>query len=303
MTKNKGLNINQKLAEPSFLTESMFKSALPARNIDAHKGTFGSVAILGGDTGMVGAVLLAARAALHCGAGRIYAAMLCKNAPRIDIFQPEIMLRSLPEIATLPKLNCVVLGPGLGQSESAIVLLEFWLVQNVPLLLDADALNIISSNPHLGTMVKHRIVATIITPHPGEAARLLEVSTAKIQKNRSESALNLAKKFHAICVLKGAGTVCADFDGHCFINTTGNPGLASGGTGDVLSGIIGSLIAQGLSTLEAAKLGVYVHGASADALLKKGIGPIGMTASEVALEARNIINQLNNTITTPVTSS
>jgi hydroxyethylthiazole kinase-like uncharacterized protein yjeF len=293
MTKNKDSKIKQRIAEPNFLTARMVKSALPARIIDAHKGTFGSVAILGGDTGMVGAVLLAARAALHCGAGRIYAAMLCKNAPTVDIFQPEVMLRSLPEIAKLSQLDCVVLGPGLGQSEPASVLLEFWLEQNVPLLLDADALNLISIHPRLAGMVKERVAATVITPHAGEAARLLGVSTEHIQQNRSISALKLAKNYYATCVLKGADTICANFDEHWFMNTSGNVGLASGGTGDVLSGIVGGLIAQGLSALDAAKLGVYVHGAAADALLKKGIGPIGMTASEVALETRNVLNTLN----------
>jgi hydroxyethylthiazole kinase-like uncharacterized protein yjeF len=293
MTKNKDNKIKQPIAEPHFLTEHMFKPALPSRHCDAHKGTFGRVAILGGDKGMVGAVLLAARAALHCGAGRIYAAMLCKNAPEVDMLQPEIMLRPTAEIAKLPQLNCVVLGPGLGQSEAASTLLEFWLLQNVPLLLDADALNLISTHPRLASLVKERISATVITPHPGEAARLLGVSAAHIQQNRAESALQLAKKFHAVCVLKGAGTICTHFDGQWFTNTSGNVGLASGGTGDVLSGIVGSLIAQGLTALDAAKIGVYVHGAAADALLKKGIGPIGMTASEVALEARNVLNVLN----------
>lgn len=293
MTKNKENNIKQNLSEPHFLTEKMFKPALPKRGPDAHKGTFGSIAILGGDTGMVGAVLLAARAALHCGAGRVYAAMLCQNAPVVDMLQPEIMLRKTNEIAKLPQLNCVVLGPGLGQSDAASDLLAFWLTQHVPLLLDADALNLISIRPQLARMVKERIAATVITPHPGEAARLLGASTTQIQQNRTESALQLAKNFHATCVLKGAGTICAHFDGSWFLNTTGNRGLASGGTGDVLSGMIGSLIAQGLSTLEAAKLGVYVHGAAADALLQKGIGPIGMTASEVAREARHVLNALN----------
>jgi hydroxyethylthiazole kinase-like uncharacterized protein yjeF len=302
MIKNKEIKIKQTIIEPHFLTAQMVKSTLPTRNSDAHKGSFGSVAILGGDAGMVGSVLLAARAALHCGAGRIYAAMLCKNAPAVDMLQPEIMLRSIPEIAKLSQLDCVVLGPGLGQSESASVLLEFWLAQNVPLLLDADALNLISTHPRLAGMIKERVAATVITPHPGEAARLLGVSASDIQHNRTESALQLTKNFHAVCVLKGASTICAFFDGHWFTNTSGNVGLATGGTGDVLSGIVGSLIAQGLSALDASKLGVYVHGAAADALLKKGIGPIGLTASEVVLEARNIINQLNN-ITNPITSS
>lgn len=293
MTKNKDIKIKQRIAESHFLTARMVKSALPKRNSDAHKGTFGSVAILGGDTGMVGAVLLAARAALHCGAGRVYAAMLCKDAPSVDLLQPEIMLRSPAAIVQLPQLNCVVIGTGLGQTNAALDLLEFWLAQNVPLLLDADALNLIASHLHLAQLVISRNAETVITPHAGEAARLLGVSSEHIQQNRTESALNLAKNFKAICVLKGAGSICASDDGHLFVNTSGNPGLASGGTGDVLSGMISSFIAQGLSALEAAKLGVYAHGAAADALVKKGIGPVGITASEVFLEARNIINFLN----------
>jgi ADP-dependent NAD(P)H-hydrate dehydratase / NAD(P)H-hydrate epimerase len=280
------------------LVASQLRVALPVRNSDAHKGTFGSVAIIGGDTGMVGAVLLAARAALHCGAGRVYAAMLCENAPNVDILQPEIMLRSPAAITQLSQLNCVVIGTGLGQSNAALELLEYWLAQNIPLLLDADALNLIASHLHLASLVISRNATTVITPHAGEAARLLndsllDVSTEYIQQNRTESALKLAKNLNATCVLKGAGTVCAHHDGSWFINTSGNVGLASGGTGDVLSGIIGSLMAQGLSGLEAAKLGVYVHGAAADTLVESGVGPIGLTASEVALEVRNVLNALN----------
>jgi ADP-dependent NAD(P)H-hydrate dehydratase / NAD(P)H-hydrate epimerase len=278
----------------NLLEASSFQSTLPLRKADAHKGTFGSVAIIGGDAGMVGSVLLAARAAIHSGAGRVYAAMLCRNAPSVDSLQPEIMLRAPGEIPKLPQLNCVVIGTGLGQTNAALALLEFWLAQSVPLLLDADALNLIASHLHLAALVVSRNAETVITPHSGEAARLLDVSAEHVQKNRTESALELASLLRATCVFKGAGTVCAHHDGDWFINTSGNVGLASGGTGDVLSGIIGSLMAQGLSGLEASKVGAYVHGAAADALVKKGVGPIGMTASEVAIEARNIINVLNN---------
>ena len=281
---------------PHLLVQSLFQGAMPARNSTAHKGTFGSVAIIGGATGMVGAVLLAARAALHSGAGRVYAAMLCENTPSVDIFQPEIMLRSPLAISQLSQLDCVVIGTGLGQSNTALELLEYWLAQNTALLLDADALNLIASHLHLASIVISRNAETVITPHAGEAARLLDVSTEHIQQNRTETALKLAKNLNATCVLKGAGSVCAHHDGSWFVNTTGNVGLASGGTGDVLSGIIGSLMAQGLTGLDAAKLGVFVHGAAADALVKKCIGPIGLTASEVALEARNVLNTLNAVI-------
>jgi ADP-dependent NAD(P)H-hydrate dehydratase / NAD(P)H-hydrate epimerase len=275
------------------LVENMLLDALPQRKSDSHKGSFGSVAIIGGDKGMVGAVLLAARAALHCGAGRVYAAMLCKDAPSVDILQPEIMLLSPAEITQLSQLDCVVIGPGLGQSNTAIELLEFWLSRDVPILLDADALNLISSHLHLASIVISRDAETVITPHPGEASRLLDTSSDYIQKHRTESALKLAQTLRVTCVLKGAGSVCAHYSGEWLINTSGNPGLASGGTGDVLSGIVSALMAQGLSGLQAAKLGVYVHGAAADALVKNGIGPAGLTASEVAIEARNIINKLN----------
>jgi len=271
----------------------MFQPALPPRKVDAHKGSLGSVAIIGGDTSMLGAVFLAARAALFSGAGRIYASVLSNDAPSVDLIQPEIMFRSPEELTKLSQLDCVVIGPGLGQSTTAITLLEFWLTQDVAMLIDADALNLIAKHPHLVTCCKGRQAETVITPHAGEAARLLETSSENIQQNRTESALKLAQTLHATCVLKGAGSICAHYDGTWFVNTSGNASLASGGTGDVLSGIIGSLMAQGLSGLDAAKLGVYVHGAAADSLVNQGLGPVGLTASEVAHEARNVINQLN----------
>lgn len=280
------------------LVQSMFKPALPARALDAHKGNFGSIAIVGGDTGMVGAVLLAARAASLCGAGKVHAVFLADNAPTVDLCHPEIMLHSAAILTNLAQLSCVVIGTGLGQSKVAINLLEFCIAQQVALLIDADALNLISQHSYLQEMLKNRGGETIITPHPAEAARLLKTTVDNIQQNRVETAQKLAVKFNSVCVLKGAGSIIADADianikDSWFINTTGNPGLASGGTGDVLSGIIGSLIAQGLSALGAARLGVYVHGAAADQLVKDGIGPVGMTASEVAQEARNQINLLN----------
>ena len=275
------------------LVQSMFQPALPLRGIDAHKGVLGSVAIIGGDIGMVGALLLAARAALLIGAGRVYAAALSATAPSVDLTQPEIMLREPSALASLSQLDCVVIGPGLGQSNSALELLKYWIKRDVSMLLDADALNLIAAHPYLTKLIKNRAAGTVITPHVGEATRLLRSDSVYIQAHRTETALKLAKDLRASCVLNGADTVCAHHDGGWVINTTGNPGLASGGTGDVLSGIIGGLIAQGLDGFDAAKLGVYVHGAAADSLVEKGIGPVGMTASEVAHEARNVINQLN----------
>lgn len=282
--------------ENNLLTRALFSPALPPRAKDSHKGSFGSVAIVGGDKGMVGAVLLAARAALFCGAGRVHAVFLTDDAPNVDIQHPEIMLHSAANFSQLKQLSCIVIGPGLGQSKSAMELLAYYLTQTVPLLIDSDGLNLISQQPQLAVILQQRMAETVVTPHPAEAARLMNCSVQIIQSNRSQSALKLAEKFKAICVLKGAGTICADSNGSWFLNTTGNPGLATGGTGDVLSGMIGSLIAQGLPALSAAKLGVYVHGAAADALVARGTGPVGLTASEVALEARQQINLLNKNI-------
>lgn len=281
------------LIKSNALIKSMFMPALPVRNPDAHKGCFGSVAIVGGDTGMLGAVLLASRAALLCGAGRVYAFFLAETAPSIDTSYPEIMVHSASTLTSLAHPSCIVIGPGLGKSNVAVALLSYCMAQHVPLLIDADGLNLISQHPHLAQTLQQRQAQTVITPHPAEAARLLKTTVEDIQNNRQQSAQSLATQFQVVCVLKGANSICAHYDGSWFINTTGNSGLASGGTGDVLSGIIGSLIAQGLSVLQAAKLGVYVHGAAADQLVAEVIGPVGLTASEVAQEARKQINQLN----------
>lgn len=282
---------------PHLLSASMFRTALPPRNSNAHKGDCGSVAIIGGDDGMVGAVLLAARAALFAGAGRVYAAMLSQAAPSVDMLQPEIMLRKPADLAHLKQLDALAIGPGLGQSIAAIELLLFWLklpaAQQLPIVLDADALNLIAQHQHLADLLKARQAPTIITPHTAEAARLLVTTADAVQSQRIESALTLARKFNTVCVLKGAGTVCAGADGHYFINSTGNPALASGGTGDVLTGLIASLIAQGLTVMDAAKLAVFAHGLAADRLVAKNTGPRGLTASELIIEIRSVLNALS----------
>jgi hydroxyethylthiazole kinase-like uncharacterized protein yjeF len=280
--------------QPQTLVSSAFKSLLKTRTPESNKGSFGSVAVIGGDTSMVGAIILSTRAAQFCGAGKVFATSIGSNPPSVDALHPEIMYRTPQALGELMStLSCVVIGPGLGQTPAAVAALEFWLPQTIPLLIDADGLNLIAHHTHLQALVAHRKTETIITPHPGEAARLLNVSVDSIQQSRAQSALELARNLQVICVLKGAGTICSSQQGTLFINTTGNPGLASAGTGDVLSGIIASLVAQGLPCLEAAKMGVFVHGAAADALVARGIGPIGLTASEVAKEARNILNQLS----------
>lgn len=274
-----------------WLLQQDILATLPRRKLNSHKGLFGAVAILGGSAGMSGAVLLAARAALLCGSGRVYGGFLAASTPAVDMQHPEIMLRTAQSIAELPRLSCAAIGPGLGQTSAAACdLMEHWLTQDVPLLLDADALNLLATHAHLRETMQQRQAASIMTPHPLEAARLLNCASADVQKNRIGSALKLAQIFKAVCILKGVGSICATPDGDWYINTSGNPGLASAGSGDVLSGIIASLLGQGLSAIDAAKLGVYLHGAAADALVRQGIGPIGLTASELIPAVRNLIN-------------
>lgn len=251
---------------------------------------------------MIGALVLATRAALLSGAGLVHGIGLSSKAPHLDLQYPEILMyatSSMKQLAYLnsivARLNCIVIGPGLGQSDNALQLLTLCIEQNVALVIDGDALNLIAGNAHLIARIQARTAETIITPHPLEAARLLKCKTKVIQTNRIAAALKLAKIFHATCILKGAGSICARHDGIWYINTTGNAGLSAGGTGDVLAGILGGLIAQGMNGLQAAKLSIYAHGAAADALVDKEIGPIGMTASEVALEVRHILHSLNQT--------
>ncbi len=267
---------------------------LPKRLPESHKGSFGNVAIIGGDTGMVGAALLAARAALYLGAGRIYVSFLAENAPSVDSIHPEIMCRSIHALSSIT-VDALVIGPGLGNSNFALQLLSQWLQTKLTLVLDADALNLIAQHQALQIDVQNRDAITVMTPHPAEAARLLGSSTEVVQADREQACLNIAKQFNCIALLKGNNTLCASHNGDIVINHTGNVGLASGGTGDVLSGVIGALLAQKLSAFEAAQLGVYLHGLAADKLVERGIGPAGLTASELIPEIRYQFNQLYRT--------
>lgn len=160
----------------------------------------------------------------------------------------------------------------------------------LPLVLDADALNLIAQHTELSSALQARKAPAILTPHPAEAARLLNTSVTEIQRNRLETARNLAREFNCAVVLKGAGSICAFPNGHCHFNTSGNPGLSSAGTGDVLSGFLGALLVQGLPPENALLLAVYLHGAAADVLLKQQNGPLGMVASEIIPAARNLLN-------------
>lgn len=272
------------------ISRAQVASFLKPRPHNCHKGLLGSIGILGGGAGMTGAALLAGRAALKLGAGRVYLG-LAGNGPDVDMAQPELMLRDTASLFELKNLSCLVAGPGLGQSDHARQALEHALDGDLPLVLDADALNLIATRPELQTRLCGRQGGAVLTPHPAEAARLLGCSVADIQGDRVTAAIELAARFHAPAALKGAGTVCALPDGRWFINPTGNPGLSSAGTGDVLAGMAGALLAQGLPPDQAMLLAVYLHGAAADELVAAGIGPIGLTASELIDQARLLLNR------------
>lgn len=279
----------------AILARGDYSGCLKPRRHNTHKGTHGSLAVLGGAPGMVGAALLAARAGLKLGAGRVFVGTTDPIA--VDPVQPELMLRSFD--GALEHSTAVVVGPGLGLSNSSLELVRRatstnWqdhAGQTVPVLFDADALTLIGAHPVLARRIAQRNAPTVLTPHPAEAARLLQCETADIQADRVGSALRLARHFDAVVALKGCGTVLARPDGRWRINTLGNSGLATGGTGDVLAGLIGALLAQGWPAWEAACAAVQLHSAAADALVEKGIGPIGLTASELIDAARRLLNQ------------
>ncbi|HKT63545.1 MAG TPA: NAD(P)H-hydrate dehydratase [Burkholderia sp.] len=271
-----------------------FAAALPERGFASHKGTFGSLAVLGGDTGMCGAPILAARAALFAGAGKVHVGLLGAGAPPYDPPFPELMLHPADGL-DLDAMSAIAAGCGLGTRAAAATLVRDVLAHEAATLLDADALNLVATHDDLATAVAARGArghACVLTPHPLEAARLLGSDTATVQHDRLAAARALAMRYASIVVLKGSGTVIASPDGRLAINPTGNAALATGGTGDVLGGLIGALLAQRVAPYEAALAGVYLHGLAADTLTAQGTGPAGLTAGELAPMVRTLINRL-----------
>jgi len=268
---------------------ALFLQALPQRRHASHKGTHGSVAILGGASGMGGAVILSGRSALYCGAGRVYAGFL-GPAPDFDPVQPELMCRAAQALLSMAATTAI--GPGLGTSSEAAELLRQSLQTQEALVVDADALNLLAQKPTLQRALAQRTAPTLLTPHPLEAARLLGSDAATIQDDRLRAAAEIARRFNAIAILKGSGSIIAHPNGAAVINSSGNPGLASAGTGDVLTGICAALLAQAMPPWEAALAAVWIHGAAADRLLAQGTGPIGLCASELMPAMRAVINRL-----------
>ena len=261
--------------------------AVLARRVrNVHKGTFGTLAIVGGADGMVGAPLLAGRAALHAGAGKVWIGFVAGHPPAVDWGQPELMLRQADEVVGAGA-SAMVCGPGLGVSASAKAILARAIAERVPLVLDADALNAIAANPRAGGGRRSN-ARRLRSPHPiPPKPRACSARTrAAVQADRLGAAQALATRLQAAVVLKGAGSVLAYPDASWDINASGNPGLASAGTGDVLAGFAGAFLAQGLDAKTALRLAVCVHGAAADARVRAGCGPLGLTAIELVTVAR-----------------
>jgi len=267
-----------------------FAAHLRPRRLNSHKGSFGSAGILGGAPSMLGAAFLAGRATLKLGAGRVYLGLLDANPPACDLLQPELMLRR-PSALLQADLTALACGPGLGIGLEAITLLDAAIASELPLLLDADALNLIASEGNLRVALASRGNPAILTPHPAEAARLLECATPEIQADRFAAAREIAERYRCHVALKGCGTVLAAVDGRFWVNSTGNPGMATAGMGDVLSGMIVALLAQGWPAVSALLAGVHLHGAAADRLVAEGVGPIGLTAGEAIDAARRVFNE------------
>jgi NAD(P)H-hydrate epimerase len=259
------------------LDEPLVANLLPARPRAGHKGTFGHLAVVAGSRGKSGAAVLAAQAGVRSGAGLVTIFTRGEVRASIESRVREPMVEELIAAGAAPPpekdldkrwdelargKTAVAIGPGCGTDDAIVPALR-WIVQRakLPAVVDADALNALSASPDV---VRTAAAPRVLTPHPGELARLIGCTTADVQDDRLGTARRVAREWNAVVVLKGARTVIAAPDGRTFVNPTGNPGMASGGSGDVLTGIIGGLLAQGLTPLDAACVGAFVHGAAGD---------------------------------------
>ena len=258
---------------------------LRARARDAHKGRYGHVLVIGGDYGYQGAAILAGCAAARTGAGLVTVATRPEHARTIPLFRPELMTAAVTAArdldALLDRVSVVAIGPGLGQSDWAISLLAKVLQARLPLVVDADALNLLALEPL-------RRENWVLTPHPGEAARLLGITSTEVQTDRFAAVASLRDRFGGTVALKGAGSLVAGATGPIRVNRTGNPGMAGGGMGDVLTGVIAGLVAQGMEPGVATVAGVYLHGHAADHCA--GEGERGMLAGDLLPVIRSLVN-------------
>jgi NAD(P)H-hydrate epimerase len=267
------------------IDDEAITGVLPARRRSAHKGDFGHLLLVGSGPGMAGAIRLSGEAALRTGAGRVSIATYPAHCSAITAGCPELMCHGVASASALQPLldraSTVAIGPGLGTDAWASDLLQAVLAAGLPLVVDADGLNLLSRHPQ-------RNERWILTPHPGEAARLLDSSSGQVQKNRIGAVAELARRYGGTIVLKGAGTLVAAGDGPPWLCIAGNPGMAAPGMGDLLTGVIGALLAQGVSLEEAAIAGVQLHARAGDNAA--GRTPRGLIASDLLPELRSGVN-------------
>lgn len=268
------LDVSVPLTHLGLIEYSDFDHICQPRPKFSHKGTFGHVAVVGGAEGHIGAALLSARAALRMGAGTVTVELLTPNAMMVDPVAPELMFSSTP--LDFSRFTAAVIGPGLGQSAAAKARLEAALASNIPLVLDADALNLIAGDKALLTTLLHRTVATVLTPHEAEGARLLKVTPQIIQSDRVNAVRDIALQTGAITVLKGPGTLIAMRSSRTWLSPYATASLATAGSGDVLSGMIASFLGQRYDTVESVLGAVMLHGYAG----KERVA--GLTASEIA---------------------
>ncbi|MBM1196031.1 NAD(P)H-hydrate dehydratase [Pseudomonas weihenstephanensis] len=273
------------LPEPHVLRAETL-ARLPARAPDAHKGQFGHVLLIGGDRGFGGSIMLSAQAALRCGAGLVSLATRPEHVPGALTRLPEVMTLGVSSanqlMGVLAHASVLVVGPGLGQAPWGRSLLSAAAQAKILQVWDADALNLLSN---AGLELAR---GSVITPHPGEAARLLGISTEQVQADRPAAARALVKKYSVVCVLKGAGSLIAGVDGELAICNHGHPAMATAGLGDVLAGVLGALLAQGMSAFDAACLAVWLHARAGE---QQGILGRGLAASDLIPAIRQLLEE------------
>jgi NAD(P)H-hydrate epimerase len=274
--------------------ENILSDYLKPRRRNSHKGSYGWVLGIGGNSSMSGAVRLCGEAALRSGAGKVTLATLPDHASLVNLTCPELMVRGVrrgKQLQTLlGQVSVIVIGTGLGQTSWSENLFKTCMKTRLPIVLDADGLNILARlYPEMGQRGALPRGRWILTPHPAEAGRLLGCEPREVQQDRVGTAVKLAQRFDATIVLKGCGTVIADNNGRYAICPLGNPGMASAGTGDVLAGVISALVAQQLDLWEASICGVVAHAAAGD-LAARAIGERGMIASDITTQLPAVLN-------------
>ena len=265
---------------------------LPPRRVDGHKGNYGHVVVIGGDHGFAGAPVMSAQAAARCGAGKVSLITRCDHVAVALSRQPEIMARGVENASDAAPLleaaSVIAIGPGLGRDDWGRALLALALESGKPLVIDADALTLMADDDRIGQG------NWVLTPHPGEAGRLLGGSAKDIQQDRFAALETLTARYGGTVLLKGLGTLIQGEDRQgersCALIRDGNPGMASGGMGDVLTGVIAALRAQGLTGYDAARLGAMIHARAADACAAR-CGPRGMLATDLLPYLRAELNE------------